>query len=223
LFLLIPFTLIIVSAGGIVFIVWRKLPRLKELAESNITRTDADLTRTVADNSIRSQSGWLNFAYDLCPEVWEWARNIEVKKYKEKSFVKLEKFLRHLRIASLKMDRLSDSLIFKIRRKTGSNGVARIYPDSNGESKNGVNENMREKEEQDQKKNEQRLIIEIAKNPKNAALYEELGDLYSEAGEHKDAKESYEAAIELNSNSEELKKKLSQALEKSNKPDGSQD
>ena len=48
------------------------------------------------------------------------------------------------------------------------------------------------------------------------AFYEELGDLYSEAGEHKDAKESYEAAIELNSNSEELKQKLSSALEQIN-------
>ena len=66
------------------------------------------------------------------------------------------------------------------------------------------------------KKSEQRLIIEIAKNPKNPALYEELGDLYTTSRDYRDARESYEAAIELNSTDEELKKKLSSALEKLN-------
>ena len=55
--------------------------------------------------------------------------------------------------------------------------------------------------------------MEIAKNPKNSALYESLGDLYIEMRNYIDAKESYEAAVELNSQSESLKQKLSLALE----------
>jgi len=235
MFILVPLLLIIASAGGIVFIVLRKLPRLEELAETelNSTRisrpkagmaappsgdlaTDTDLTRTVTDNSTQSQSGWLNLVYDLCPEVWNWVRGIKVKEYKEKWLVETEKLLRRLRLVSLKMDRFSDSLIKKIRKRTNSNnsnGSTFSVAEVNNEKQNAE---AKPDEKAEFKKTEQRLIIEIAKNPKNTVLYEELGDLYSEAGEHKDAKESYEAAIELNSNSEELKKKLSQVLEKLN-------
>ena len=63
------------------------------------------------------------------------------------------------------------------------------------------------------KNEEQRLIMEIAKNPKDARLYEALGDLYMEMSGFIDAKESYEAAIELNPQDESLKQKLSSALE----------
>ena len=66
------------------------------------------------------------------------------------------------------------------------------------------------------------LIIPCLNEAGNAALYEELGDLYAKMGDYRDAKESYEAAIELNSSGGELNKKLSQSLEKLKKPDGSQ-
>ena len=67
---------------------------------------------------------------------------------------------------------------------------------------------------EDMKREEQRMIIEIAKNPKDAKLYEVLGDLYIKMNNLLDAKESYEAAIELNPHSEELQKKRSQIVEK---------
>jgi len=145
-----------------------------------------------------------------------------VKEYKEMWLVEAEKLLRRLRLFSLKMDRFSDLLIKKIRKH--------IYSDTDNSSIfTAVNEPNQDKQdavkngnEVEFKKSEQKLILEIAKNPKNAALYEELGDLYAKAREYKDAKESYEAAIELNSNNRELKKKLSQTLEKLNKPDVSQ-
>ena len=64
------------------------------------------------------------------------------------------------------------------------------------------------------KREEQKLIIEIAKNPKDSKLYEILGDLYVKMNNLSDAKESFEAAIELSPNSEILQKKLSQVIEK---------
>ncbi|MBI4158584.1 MAG: hypothetical protein HY505_03135 [Candidatus Yanofskybacteria bacterium] len=211
MFLFIPLILILASAGGIVFIVWRKLPRLEELAE-----TESNSTVIGSINEAFWESGWRHIFYDLCPEIWNWVRSVKVKEYKEMWFVETEKLLRRLRLVSLKMDRFSDSLIKKIRKRTNSNngnGSTFSVAEVNSEKQNAE---AKPDEKIEFKKTEQRLIIEIAKNPKNAALYEELGDLYSEAGEHKDAKESYEAAIELNSNSEELKKKLSQALERLN-------
>jgi len=194
------------------YIVWRKLPRLEELAKFE------------GANGMYAESGWRHVFYDFCPEIWNWAKGVKVKEYKESWFVETEKLLRKFRLISLKMDRFSDSLIKKIRkRKQTHSGNGNDFTFSViEESKNQQNTEVTSDDKTEFKKTEQRLIIEIAKNPKNAVLYEELGDLYSQVGEHKDAKESYEAAIELNSNSEELKKKLSAALEKLNKPEGSQ-
>ena len=223
MFILVPLLLILASAGGVIFIVWRKLPRLEELAEieSNATRTDTDLTpRTVTDSFV--QNGWRHVFYNLCPEIWNWAKGVKVKEYKEVWLVETEKLLRRLRLASLKMDRFSDSLIKKIRKRTNSNnGNGSTFSVTEVNNEKQVAE-AKPDDKAEFRKNEQRLIIEIAKNPKNAVLYEELGDLYAKAGDHRDAKESYEAAIELNSNNEELNKKLSQVLEKLNKPEGSQ-
>lgn len=202
MFLIIPLILILVSAGGIFFIIWRKLSRLQELAEIE------------SSNGSMGDSGWRFLAYDLCPEACDWVRSIKVKEYTQIWLVEAEKFLRRLRLASLKMDRFSGFLIKKIRKRTYSGNSASFSVAEIGKDKQEIEIKTDEKSEL--KKSEQGLIIEISKNPKNAALYEELGDLYTKMGESRDAKESYEAAIELNSNSEELKKKLSQALEKLN-------
>ena len=47
------------------------------------------------------------------------------------------------------------------------------------------------------KQEEQRLIIEIAKDPKNSLLYRMLGDIYVKTKEIDDAIQSYKKAIEL--------------------------
>ncbi len=69
----------------------------------------------------------------------------------------------------------------------------------------------------DLKAEEQRLIIEIAKNPKDATLYRELGNIYMKTGEINDAWESFKKALELEPTDEESKgklEKLSKKLEK---------
>jgi len=204
LFLLIPIVLIIASASGLVFIVWRKLPRLKEVAASEVVAGDFNFRKD-----------WRTIAYDFCPEVVDWAKNINVEEYKGMWLVEMEKLLRRLRVVSLKIDRFSDTLIKKIRRSVYSNS-APVF----GEQQEEKNEKdkpailTQENSREGFKKTEQKLILEIAKNPKNPTLYEDLGDLYAKAEDYRDAKESYEAAIELNSNDEALNKKLSAALEK---------
>lgn len=191
-----------VSTGGIFFIVWRKLPYLEKLAKSENS------------DGVYLENNWSNFFYDLCPEVWDWATNINIKEYKEMWLVETEKLLRRLRVASLKMDRFSDSLIKKIRRRVYSGNGSTFAPVE--ESRKRQNEEIKKDGKAEFKKNEQKLIIEIAKNPKNAVLYEELGDLYTKTGDYLDAKESYEAATELSPQSESLKQKLSFSLEKLN-------
>lgn len=189
MYILIPLLLILASAVGIFVIVWRKMPYLKKLTVTDVQS---------------GQSMWS----DLFPELVNGVNSTRLKHYRGVWLLELEKFLRRLRVMSMKMDRMSDSLIKKIRNVTERKHEHHAAPVL--EAKEMTKENTRE----DIKKEEQRLIIEIAKNPKNSALYEVLGDLYMKMSNFADAKESYEAAIELNPTEEELKKKHSQAVEK---------
>lgn len=197
MFILIPLVLVLVSAVGIFFIVWRKMPYLKKL--------------TVADAQL-GPSIWS----DLFPEFSRGINNTRLKHYRGVWLLELEKFLRRLRLVSMKMDRKSESLIKKIRNVTEKkhekhHGTASIETRETTVTK--APEPIKETIE-DFKREEQKLVIEIAKNPKNPALYEVLGDLYVKMSNFADAKESYEAAIELNPAKEELVKKHSQAVEK---------
>ncbi len=198
MFILLPLTLILTSAVGIFVIVWRKMPYLKKLSPEVGVGSDI-LT-------------------DLLPELSERfkSKSLKLKEYRNLWLVELEKFLRRLRVVSLKMDRISDSWIKKIRNGNISRATSRLI-----DKKTEVVENLVIKTQaapeitmEDMKKEEQRSIMEIAKNPKDFRLYEVLGDLYVKMNNCSDAKESYEAAIELNPHNEELQKKRSQILEK---------
>ena len=131
--------------------------------------------------------------------------------------MELEKFLRRFRLLSLRMDRLSDSLISKVRKgyQNGNERPTTFPTEDQVPAEAKVFEPVPVVNELESfRKEEQRLIIEIAKNPKDAKLYDVLGGLYIKMGEYNDAKESFEAAIELDPANEDLKKKRSQALEK---------
>src|SRR3989344_9279618 len=193
-FIFIPLVFVLVSAIGIFFIVWKKMPYLKKL--------------TVTD--VQSESIWS----DLFPELANGINSTRLKHYRGVWLLELEKFLRRLRVMSMKMDRMSDSLIKKIRNVTERKHEK---PHGPADAETGETtvakaaEPIRETVD-DFKREEQKLIIEIANNPKNSALYEVLGDLYMKMSNFADAKESYEAAMELNPANEELKIKHSQAV-----------
>ena len=190
---------------GISVIIFRKMPYLNKLNPETHPPV---------------QMGVLgDFLTDLFPEFSEGTKSLKLKKYGHLWLIEVEKLLRRLRVASLKMDRMSESWIKRIRRR--GHGF-RTATSAVGE-KVGIMETHVFKSQlapkitlEDMKREEQGLIIEIAKNPKNAKLYETLGDLYVKMNNFSDAKESFEAAIELNPNSETLQKKLSQVAEKLN-------
>ena len=58
------------------------------------------------------------------------------------------------------------------------------------------------------KKEEQTLIVEIAKSPKDVDLYKKLADIYIEMGNNEDAHEALSAAYNLKPGDEELSKNL---------------
>ncbi len=202
MFILIPLTLILASVIGIFVIVFRKMPYLNKLTPETHLPAQASAMGDILN--------------DLFPEFSEGFKSLKLKEYGNLWLIELEKFLRRLRVVSLKIDRISDSWIKRIRRgngfKTTTSAVA---------EKTKAEESLILKVQlaprttlEDMKREEQGLIIEIAKNPKDSRLYEVLGDLYVKMNNLSDAKESFEAAIELNPQNEELQKKHSQTTEK---------
>ena len=145
---------------------------------------------------------------EMFPEMVETFKNIKFREYKDSWLAEAEKFLRRLRLLSLRMDRLSATLIHKIRKVT--NDKPEITSDNSTKTSEAVvviPSVVKEDNRELWKKEEQKLIIEIAKNPKDSKLYDELGDLYIKMGDYSDANESFEAAMELDPNNEEIKKK----------------
>src|SRR3989344_8297726 len=195
MFIFIPLTLILTSVVGISVIVFRKMPYLNKLIPE--IHAGGDVFK------------------DLFPEFSEGFKSLKLKEYWNLWLIEFEKFLRRLRVVSLKMDRISDSWIKKIRK----GNISRVITSTSSEKQEiGVSvikpQSPLVATMEDMKKDEQRLIIEIAKNPKDFRLYEVLGDLYVKMNNLSDAKESFEAAMELSPHNEELQKKRSQTVEK---------
>ena len=214
MYLVTPVLLTLASLCGILIIVWRKKQYIRKLIASEGSSQNGSISLSNKEFLFRLYS-------EMFPEMVETFNNIKFSEYKDSWLAEAEKFLRRLRLLSLRMDRLSATLIHKIRKVTNNKSEA-ASDDSTKTSETAISTfsplSVTTKEDNKElwKKEEQKLIIEIAKNPKDSKLYDELGDLYIKMGDYSDANESLEAAMELDPNNEELKKKLSQVLDKIN-------
>lgn len=214
MFLLIPILFFAFSTIGVAIIVFRKKNYLNKLSVLNTAGNNGNVVTSFS---------WKAYGTDFFPEIKALIDRIEFSKYRANWLIEVEKFLRKARVLSLRMDRISDVLIKKIRRIHLND---KLNGHTSGEfeavkTSEDIIENLTIDRASSTtmsatflKNEEERLIIEIAKNPKDAVLYESLGDLYLEMDGWTDAKESYEAAIELNPQNESLKQKLSSALAK---------
>lgn len=225
MFILIPLVLILGSLAAIFFIIYKKLPQLKNISLSG--KNTGPVYQDLSGSSENYKKLSVKLFNDFFPEITERFNKIKFREYKNVWLAELEKILRRLRVASLKMDRFSDNLIKKIRtvgdtrpkiraaeetkEKIIQQSAKIIQDKSDGRSPIG---DPAAENQESLKSKEQKLIIEIAKNPKDYRLYESLGDLYVKMDNFGDAKESYEAALELNPHGEVLVKKHSQAVEK---------
>jgi len=216
MFIFIPFLLILCSVAGIFAVIWRKKSYLDKLYALNTAGGANDVSVSGTNFSL------MGLGADFFPEVKALLDKFRIYEHKMALLVETEKFLRKTRLVSLRIDRWSDALIKKIR-KVHLNGQlnGKIANSSAETDKEIFFSNSDKNLAKDQtvnlgflKNEEQRLVMEIAKNPKDPNLYEALGDLYMEMDNWADAKESYEASIELNPQNEPLKIKLSSALEK---------
>ncbi|HEY4520655.1 MAG TPA: tetratricopeptide repeat protein [Candidatus Paceibacterota bacterium] len=200
MFIAIPLFLIAGSLVGISAIVFRKTAFLRKL-----TPESHEFGETVL--------------HDYFPELTEGFKNIRFKEYRQVALVELEKFLRRLRVISLKLDHFSESLIKRIRKvhrttsltESPSQEAPKVIEKWDPKPKMQVD---LKKEGEVLRKEEQAIIIQIAKDPKNVGLYERLGDLYMKMGDYADAVESYKTAQSLDPTNTLLLKKYSQAADK---------
>lgn len=203
MFILIPLLLVLISLAGISIIILRKVPFLKRLS-SEVNETSGDLFS------------------DFFPEIAMKFKSVNWREYKDVTLGELEKFLRKIRLVFSKIDRWAYSLIKSVRDIKSDNEIK--IEAAAAEEKDASD---KEKEAADKKngavnggvdslkKEEQELIIEIAKNPKEAGLYEKLGDVYMRMSNHQtDAKDSYEAGLKLEPENRSIKAKHSKVVEK---------
>ena len=178
-----------------VVIVRRKMPYLRKLSPEA-----HEVSANIFDN--------------FFPELILWFKQIPWHQYRQTSLQELEKGLRRMRLAFLKIDHASARLIQKVRRThlatqlehTASIQTEVVVPESM--------EIVAEPTPEDLKGQEQQLIIEIAQDPKNAGLYETLGDLYLKMNNIPDAKEAYEAGLGFGPDNQTLVRKYSRLLKK---------
>lgn len=189
MYILIPLIIIAVSAAAMIAIVWRKFPYLKKLPVEAV-HEGTDL--------------WAGFF----SEARHYLKKIDFGSYRDLFFKELEKFLRRLRVVSLKLDRFTHHLIDKIRiNENGKEAAGRL----------ALSEESKEEivpvavilsAEEKQKKEEHALIIEVAKNPKNAELYKKLADLYILSENFPDAAEALKTAFKLDPDDKKTEVKL---------------
>ena len=178
-------------------IVYRKMPYLRKL-------------------SPESHEVSANIFDDFIHELILWFKQIPRHQYRQTSLQEIEKGLRRMRLVFLKIDHASARLIQKIRRthQVAHLGHAiSISPEVSIEAV--APERMAvvvDPTADDLKGREQQLIIEIAQDPKNAGLYEMLGDLYLKMSNIPDAKEAYEAGLGFNPDNQTLARKYSTLL-----------
>ena len=192
MYIIIPLVIIAVSIIVAGLIVWRKFAYLKKLP---------------ADSASVPENGMLA---DFFPEALGYLKKINLNSYRDLFFKELEKFLRRLRVVSLKLDTFTHHLIDKIKTNEFKKGtVEHLTPKSDQDGEEAVPILLRNLSlEEKQKKEEHDLIIEIAKNPKNAELYKKLADIYILAENFSDAAEALETALKLDPEDKKTQAKL---------------
>lgn len=193
MYLIIPLTIAALFIFIVFCVVWRKFPYLKKLSEPAVVSPSPN------------EVSLLVFLSEFFPEIVQYVKKIDLNSHKNNLLKEFEKFLRRLRVTSLKLDRFTNSLLAKIKTEVLKNEEQPVV-----EFKElPVTQNVRrENPAEKYKREEQLLIIEIARNPKNPELYKKLAEVYVALKNFSDAKESLEAALELDPADEKIKEKL---------------
>lgn len=176
MFLFIPLIIIAGSAGAIGKILW---PKIKEIKKSEkLPEVKESFCRLIA------------------PEFFKAWDKIDFHGFKKSTLADYEKFLRRVRILSLKTDNFVNKLLEKRQKKSVRPEFKEIvFLDAKANTSNF-------------KAKENGFIAEIAKNPKDKNLYKTLGALYLKNEMLSDAREVFDVVLELDPNDSETKESL---------------
>ncbi|MEK7154181.1 MAG: tetratricopeptide repeat protein [Patescibacteria group bacterium] len=203
MFIILPLAIFLISIAAIFWLAARKFVYLKKLAPGIIDNSD-----------VAQESFWAEFF----PEGAQHLKMEKLQGYAAAVLAEFEKLLRRLRLISLRIDTFMSQLVHKVR-KSNARREETLSKETGAEAEKEVSKPIQINDvKKDLKEEEQRLIIEIAKNPKDAGLYKKLGQIYLKTGDSGDAFESFKKALELDPEDAETKIKLdkiSARLEKS--------
>ncbi|MBI2063242.1 MAG: tetratricopeptide repeat protein [Candidatus Yanofskybacteria bacterium] len=198
MFFFIPFGIFIFSIVSIGWIISRKFVYLKKL------------TPEVVESVVPEQSG---FWAEFFPVPTAYIQKVDLRQYRLNFLAEFEKFLRKLRLFSLKLDAVTNRLINRVRKSVmhhesviSSEAAAQAEQEVRISSDSGRGVDLEEQEH--------KLILEIATNPKDAGLYKKLGNIYMKMEEWHDAVESFKKAAELDPEDETTRNKLTRLLKK---------
>lgn len=195
MFITIPLLFVTGALLALGFVIWRKWPFLKKL------EPDA---HAVGDS----------FVHDLAPEAVERARAVHWRSLWHHVLQGIEEMLNVIRSAFHAVGRASDRL------RSSVQSVKRSVPEPQSvqepyepEAPQVVVPQKDDQAEQERllKEEEQRLILDIAQDPKNVNLYVALGKVYSKLGNITDAIESFKTAGKLDPDDPSIKERLNRA------------
>ncbi|MCC6404869.1 MAG: tetratricopeptide repeat protein [Candidatus Yanofskybacteria bacterium] len=196
MFLIIPLSLAFVAFIGAAVIVWRKMPYLRKL-----TPEAHEVGTTIF--------------HDFAPEVVERVSTIPWRQYVHTVLVEFEKLLRRGRLLMSALDRASDKVIRSVRRVHQETAKQQERIEIAQELEKAKEETDTDEIDMDDpeqlRQEEQRLIVAIAQNPKDAQLYSDLARVYLRLQNYPDAVEALEAAAKLTPDDEQLAKRLERA------------
>ncbi|MEK7583235.1 MAG: hypothetical protein AAB483_02445 [Patescibacteria group bacterium] len=191
MYLLIPIGIFVISLAGVLFVVGRKLVYLKKLTPEAIS------------NPPSLRAFWAGFV----PEIIAWFEKINWREYRVGFMGETEKLLRKIRLSFLKIDTVTHNLTMRLRRSTKHHEAIL----KKEEAEEAVTESIVSVPQVpvlDPKEEEQHLIMEIAKNPKDKLLYLRLGDVYLKINDHENAALSFKTVLDLDPENWYAKKKL---------------
>lgn len=201
MFIIIPLIVLIAALGAILYVSSRKFSYLRKLDTNHVE---------VGQQEIKN---WKGFWLAMFPEIFQSFEKSNVAGHKSSILLEFEKLLRKLRLVSWKMDSFSNNLIHKVR--TSHENSLRVQEETKVEVVDSVTATANIEQAinspmptADLKKEEQKLIMEIAKDPKNPKLYKLLGDLYLKLEQFDDARESYDSALRLDPEIKGVRRKL---------------
>lgn len=193
MYILIPIGILVLALGGIAYIVVRKFVYLKKLTPEAISNPPP----TAA-----------TFWDGLFIEIIALWRKINWREYRVVATAESEKILRRLHLIFLKIEALTHNLANRLRRSKQKQEAKVAAEEAMEEAVMSIAPPIDPKEE------EQHLIMEIAKNPKDPLLYLRLGDVYLKTEDKENARMSFATVLQLDPENWYARKKVKELAKK---------